>query len=42
MSGIPEFYTVINMLISEIARDRGEDPQEFKQSLLAKVKEGGK
>lgn len=40
MSGeIPDFYMVINTLIAEIAKERGEDPEGFKEAILAKVKE---
>lgn len=35
---IPEFYKILNMLISEIARKRGQDPEEFKESLLRKIR----
>jgi hypothetical protein len=40
MSGIPEFYTVVNTLITEIAKERGEDPEDFKEAILAKIKAG--
>ena len=40
MSETPTFYTVVNALIAEIANQRGEDPEEFRQSLLAKIKDG--
>jgi hypothetical protein len=39
-SQIPGFYRIINELIAEIARERNEDPEEFKQALLRKIKEG--
>ena len=40
MSGIPDFRTVINGLIAEIAEERGEDPKEFKNAILAKIRTG--
>ena len=40
MSGIPEFYRVVNTLIAEIAKERGEDPVDFKEALLAKIRTG--
>lgn len=36
---IPEFYSVVDKLISNIAKKRGEDPEEFKESLLRKILE---
>jgi len=40
MSVLPEFYTVVNSLIAEIAEERGEDPEDFKEALLAKIRTG--
>lgn len=40
MSGIPGFYKVVNALIAEIAEERGQDLEEFRESLLAKIKDG--
>ena len=40
MSGIPEFYTVVNTLIAEIAKERGDDPEDFKEAILAKIRTG--
>ena len=40
MSGIPEFYTVVNTLIAEIAKERGVGTKDFKEALLAKIKGG--
>ena len=40
MSGIPEFYTVVNTLIAKIAKERGEDPEDFKEAILAKIRTG--
>lgn len=39
---IPKFYRIVTTLISEIAKERGEDPEEFRELLLAKVREGEK
>ena len=36
---IPEFYSVVDKLISNIAKKRGEDPEAFKESLLRKIRE---
>jgi len=38
-SEIPGFYKILNMLISEIARKRGQNPEKFKESLLRKIRE---
>ena len=40
MSALPEFYTVVNTLIAEIAKERGVGTKDFKEALLAKIKEG--
>lgn len=40
MSGIPEFYTVVNGLITQIAKERGEEPEDFKEAILAKIRTG--
>ena len=40
MSALPEFYTVVNRLIAEIAKERGENPEDFKETLLAKIRTG--
>ena len=39
MSGIPEFYTVVDGLIAEIAAERGENPKELKEKLVRKIEE---
>lgn len=41
MSVLPEFYTVVDTLIAEIAKERGEDPEDFKEAILAKIRTGG-
>jgi hypothetical protein len=35
---IPEFYSVVDKSISNIAKKRGENPEEFKESLLRKIR----
>ena len=40
MSVLPEFYTVVDTLIAEIAKERGEDPEDFKEAILAKIRTG--
>ena len=40
MSVLPEFYTVVDTLIVGIAKERGEDPEDFKEAILAKIRAG--
>jgi hypothetical protein len=40
MNALPKFYTVANRLIAEIAKERGEDPKDFKEAILAKIRAG--
>lgn len=37
----PGFCELWHELILEIAKERGQDPEEFKASLLAKIREKG-
>lgn len=38
-NNLPGFCILIDELILEIAKERGRDPDELKQSLLAKIRE---
>lgn len=40
MNDIPKFYAVVTSLITEIAKERGEDVEDFKEAISAKIKEG--
>ena len=40
MTAIPKFYGIVNALIAEIAKERGEDPEVFKEAILAKIRTG--
>lgn len=37
---LPGWCQILNGLILEIAKERGDDPAEYQEALLAKIREG--